>query len=186
VSGLELVCDFGDMEGWAWLDRYLYLRPNNAGSMTLNGTVQMATEDSDPGNNSGAFTVQINDPAPTTVSTDLKLGVFKITSSRPRVGRALGFKFKLINLGDEVAEDVRFTMPVPAGFSWVSGPSECGISGAILSCAYGSLNSDASRTRYFYLRPSTAGDITVTGSAAMDTNDANPANDERSVSFTVR
>jgi endoglucanase len=185
-STTELVCDFGDLEAWSHINHHLYLRPTSVGTFTLSGNVQTSTGDANPSNNAASLTIQVNEPPPAGVSTDMRLSVYKITSRNPRVGRALGFKYKLINRGDEVAENVRFTMPMPAGFSWVSGPSECNSNGLELVCSYGDLNPGTSRTRYLYLRPSTAGGVTVTGSVVSDTEDNNTANDAITLDFTVQ
>lgn len=188
VVASRLSCSFGGLGVWASRNRYVYLRLNQAGDVNVTGVATADSEDPDLSNNSITQTVTVVDPnaVPAGGSADMDLVKLRITSSTPRVGRALGFNFKLLNRGGDLAENVRYVMPLPTGFSWVSGASECGVTGSEVVCNFGDLASGASRNRYLYLRPSAAGAVTASGSALSDTADPNSANDSRSVQFNVQ
>jgi endoglucanase len=187
-SAGEVVCSFGDLAAWASRTRSVYLRPTAAGSLTLGASAESSTADPDSANNAAAVTVEVGDapPPPSGDIADLSLTRFRSTTATPRVGRAAGFQFILKNLGDDPAVNTRFVLPLPAGMSWVSGPSECAVDGSEVVCSYGDLAKGVSRNRYLYLRPSVSGDTTLVGAVVSDTFDDDAGNNAVSVTINVR
>ncbi|MDD5395538.1 MAG: hypothetical protein PHE17_21150, partial [Thiothrix sp.] len=58
-STTEVVCSFGDLAKGVSRNRYVYLRPAVAGSLTLNGKAVSDTGDSSTANNSKAVTLTV-------------------------------------------------------------------------------------------------------------------------------
>ena len=59
ASTTHMTCSFGDLAKGASRNRYIYLRPTVAGSLTLNGNAVSDTGDSITTNNSKAVTLTV-------------------------------------------------------------------------------------------------------------------------------
>lgn len=187
VASGTLVCHFGALEQWGSRSRSVSLRPTAAGSLVLTGSVSSDTQDPHSANNSARLTLTITAPPPPVKQTaDLTLSRFKAATLTPKVGSAAQFSFVLKNLGASTAAKTRFVLPLPAGMSWISGPSECRVAASQVVCTYGSLAKQASRTRYIYLRPAASGAISLTGRAESDTADPVPGNNAVTVNLNVQ
>ncbi|QLQ32823.1 MAG: cellulase family glycosylhydrolase [Candidatus Thiothrix singaporensis] len=58
-SATEVVCSFGDLSKGTSRNRYIYLRPTVAGSLTVTGQALSDTGDSNPGNNSVSISLTV-------------------------------------------------------------------------------------------------------------------------------
>lgn len=162
-----------------------------AGTPTLAGTANFTVRltDSRGQADSQALALTIGAaPPPTGSQADMSLTVFKATKAVVTRGTAAEFSFTVKNLGSSTAGNARFVLPLPGGLAWVKGGSgsECQASTTQVTCSFGSLAGGASRTRYLYLRPATAGVYPLTGSALADATDPNPGNNSSSVSLTAQ
>lgn len=118
-------------------------------------------------------------------NADMALTAFTTPAATVAKGAATGFSFTAKNNGASAAANARFELPLPVNMAWVSGPTECTSSTTQVTCSFGSLAKGVSRTRIIYLRPATAGTVTLTGKAISDTADSVSTNDTASISLTV-
>ncbi|MBV5276188.1 MAG: DUF11 domain-containing protein [Lamprocystis purpurea] len=103
----------------------------------------------------------------------------------PVAGSTVNLSFAVGNLGTDAALNARVSLPLPAGVQWVSGPADCAAASGALVCSFGTLEQSGTRTRSVALRPTTAGSLTLTGTAGSDTQDPDTANNAASVALTV-
>lgn len=140
--------------------------------------------DGNAANNSTSASVTVS--APTTGNADIALTTFKV-SGTPKVGAAFGFNFVLINNGPTTANNVTFTLPLPAGVTKATGgAAECtAASAGQIVCSFGSLTKGTSRNRYVYVKPAAKGAISFTGTAASNNPDSVPTNNANTLAVTV-
>ena len=124
--------------------------------------------------------------APTTGNADIALTTFMV-SGRPMAGAAFGLNFVLINNGPTTANNVRFTLPLPAGVTKApGGAAECtAASASQVICSFGTLTKGTSRNRVVYVRPAAKGAISFTGTAASNNPDVVTTNNAKTLAVTV-
>jgi len=124
-------------------------------------------------------------PPPVPVLADLNLVSFAVDNPTPVAGSTVNLSFEVGNLGTDAALNARVSLQLPAGVQWVSGPADCAAASGALVCSFGTLEQSGTRTRSVALRPTTAGSVTLTGTAGSDTQDPDTANNAASVVLTV-
>ncbi|MGH9955980.1 MAG: DUF11 domain-containing protein, partial [Pyrinomonadaceae bacterium] len=105
----------------------------------------------------------------------------------------IGFTITVSNIGPGVANDVTLsdTLPTNAGLSWSENPNnlQCGISGGILTCNFGTLASGASASVHIVspTTPDTCGTVTNTATAAAgNERSTDTANNTSTASIAVQ
>jgi len=202
LTGNQVICELGDVGDGQQRTRNIYVKAMQAGDFTVSATATSATDDPNLGNEQASITITVNgsndggnndddntdtnpEPPVSDENADLHLTLQKTYPSTPKLGSAVGYRLKTFNDGPDAASNLVTRLIVPTGTEWVSGSSGCAMTGNEVVCDLGKVNSGQRRTRNIYVRPTQSGDFAVTARTAADTNDDNPANNEKSLSVFI-
>ena len=191
LSGNQVRCDLGDIGDGQQRTRNVYVNAMQAGDFSVTAASTSETSDPNAANHQATITIPVNgdataEPPADGENADLRLTLRKTYPSTPELGRAVGYEVKTFNDGPDDAVNAVTRLAVPTGTEWVSGSSGCAMNGNEVACDLGTVPSGQRRTRNLYVRPVNAGDFSVTASTASETDDANAANHEVSLSITVQ
>ena len=120
-------------------------------------------------------------------SADLAVSAV-VTTTRPRVGRKLGFDVTVRNNGPATATGTVLTA-VLTGISSanvITAPSGCAVSGTTVSCTLANLGKGAKVRRTISVVPDTAGTVRLSAAATSAAPDPNAANSSAVASASVR
>lgn len=167
----------------SWLIGVSYAQ---AGTWSASATVTAGGNIADNNTSNNSATKSVVIAAPSVGNADVALTTFS-ASGTPTAGKALGLNIVLINNGITTADNVTFTLPLPAGVTMSTGSAtECSapITTQIV-CSFGSLTKGTSRTRILYIKPSVKGALSLTGTVSSNNPDTTPANNAKTLAVTV-
>lgn len=123
-------------------------------------------------------------PAPPAPAADLRLSVTSSTP-RPRVGRALTLRVRVVNRGPGAARDVAVTIAVPRTVRVLSAGPGCVPRRGVVTCAGpGALAAGRQRAFALRVRPTVRGRVAVTATARASTRDPGGARARVPLSIT--
>ncbi|MBK9711345.1 MAG: DUF11 domain-containing protein [Kouleothrix sp.] len=138
-----LSCSLGDLAAGASVEIHISGVTDAADCGVLSNTATVAATNEAAvaqGNNSSTATITVNCPQVVNLKTT--------STATVSAGDLIKFSITVKNEGPGAAYNVTLSDPLPSGIAWSEDPdsADCTISGQLLSCTYGTLAANESRT----------------------------------------
>lgn len=158
----------------------LNVTPTAAGTVSNSASVSASETDPDLSNNSAALSRYVRAPV------DLALQKIDVGGLHLEGGSVL-YSLGVTNAGPGDATAVTVVDTLPAGTSYISGPSSCSAAGDTVTCVLGAVASGGSASAVIEVRVTTTGSITNSATVTTADRDTNAANDSATAtSFIIR
>ena len=156
------------------------VRVRNTVTTNADNTVTATTTTPDPitANNSATVLVPVGSRA------DLELAKTASSPTVPR-GQTVAFTLAYESLGPSDATSAQIVDTLPAGLTYVSGPTGCGAVGQVVTCALGTLVEGDAGTRTIVVRADTLGAKTNSATIGSAITDGDTANNTGTAAVTV-
>lgn len=183
LTGRRVSCNLGALPVGGIGTITIFVSPTSAGQIVNSASVSSDEVDSVLSDNSVTLTTTVASP-----SADL---VLTATDSPDPIeaGLDLTYAITVTNQGPSIARSVVVNSILPLGFDFVSAifsQGSCDVSGRLVSCSVGTLQSANGAAITLAVRPTLAGQVTNVVSVTASVSDPNPANNSVAVITTVK
>jgi uncharacterized repeat protein (TIGR01451 family) len=176
ISGGVLSCSFGDLGPGAFRTVHLTSTTTNAACGLVNNTASVATTNDGSAQASASVTINCGDISITKTADQDTVSA----------GDPIGFVITVKNNGTGTARGVTLNDPLAntAGLCWAENSADCSIAAGVLSCTFGDLAPNATRSVHLTSPTTSASCGTINNTASVATT--NDGSDDATDSVTVQ
>jgi uncharacterized repeat protein (TIGR01451 family) len=181
-SGTSVDCSLGNLVSGDTASRYLVLIPTELGEKKLTVLASSNQSDPNPANNKATAATTV-----TSGTVDLQLSLSADPADQVVSGKELVYKAVVVNKSPLTkATNTKVTFTLPSNVQLLATDSTCAGSNATVVCDLGTLAfQGGTALRFVHVSPTAAGTSIASASATAVEADANPADNQATLTTTV-